>query len=66
MNPKIQTVKIQNVSKEIVAFTGIPAINPGEIVTVSQEQADYMLLNDSMKVVSSEKEEKDTKKNQEK
>jgi len=44
-------VTIKNISEEAVAFAGYPAIAPGSTLDVTQEEADVLLLNDSMKLV---------------
>lgn len=50
-------MKIQNVSKEPQAVTGIPAFFAGEIKEVTEEQGYVLLKNDSFKLVKEERKE---------
>lgn len=44
-------VKIKNIGNEPLAFTGFPILAVGETIEVTQEEADILLLNDSVELV---------------
>lgn len=56
-----KTVKLKNVWSEDLAFAGIPLIKSNETFEVSQEQAEILLKNDSVKMIEDRKSEKSFK-----
>lgn len=55
-------VKITNIGSEPLAFTGYPMLAPGAELEVSKEEAEILLLNDSVKMVEAETSAKNSKK----
>jgi hypothetical protein len=44
-------VKIKNIGKQDLAFTGFPVIKPGETIDVSVQEAEILKLNDDVQVI---------------
>jgi hypothetical protein len=47
--------KIKNVGSEPLAFTGFPMLQPGDELEVTKEQAELLVLNDSIEIVGKKK-----------
>lgn len=54
-------VKLKNIGSEDLAFAGIPLIKPNETFEVSEQEAQVLLKNDSVKLAKDKESEKSFK-----
>ena len=60
----MKTVKIKNIGEETLCFTGVPAIEPGKTVEVSEITAEQIASHPDVEVVSNAAKAKGTEKDQ--